>query len=184
MLDFINLLEGKTKSNDLEINPLKFTRKDVSPVMSDDTLDLHYNKLAKGYAKRYNNKEGDADFNYAGVFLHNIWFSQFREVRIINKPNGPILTFINKHFGSYGEFQDLFLEEAMKIQGSGWIYLSYDGKIKTIKNHEVKNDILLLVDWWEHAWILDYGSDKKEYLKQLWKIIDWNKISSRWGESL
>lgn len=184
MLDFINLLEGKTKSNDLEINPLKFTRKDVSPVMSDDTLDLHYNKLAKGYAKRYNNKEGDSDFNYAGVFLHNIWFSQFREVRIINKPNGPILTFINKHFGSYGEFQDLFLEEAMKIQGSGWIYLSYDGKIKTIKNHEVKNDILLLVDWWEHAWILDYGSDKKEYLKQLWKIIDWNKISSRWGESL
>lgn len=184
MLDFINLLEGKTKSIDISIDPLKFTRKDVSPVMSDDTLDLHYNKLAKGYAKRYNNKEGDADFNYAGVFLHNIWFSQFREVRTINKPNGPILTFINKHFGSYGEFQDLFLEEAMKIQGSGWIYLAYDGKIKTIKNHEVKNDILLLVDWWEHSFVLDYGSDKKSYLHNLWKIIDWNRISTRWGQSL
>ncbi len=52
----------------------------------------------------------------------------------------------------------------MKIQGSGWAYLAYDGKIKTIKNHEVRDDILLLVDWWEHAFILDYGSDKKKYL--------------------
>ena len=78
MLEFIKLLEGKTKPTDIEINPLKFKRKDVDPVMSDETLDLHYNKLAKGYAKRYNNNEGDKDFNYAGVFLHNIWFEQFR----------------------------------------------------------------------------------------------------------
>jgi Fe-Mn family superoxide dismutase len=184
MLPFIQLLEGKTKRGDIEINPLKFTRKDVSPVMSDDTLDLHYNKLAKGYAKRYNNREGDRDFNYAGVFLHNCWFDQFREARVINKPNGPIANFIEKHYGTYGEFQNKFQEEALKIQGSGWIYLACDGSIKTIVNHEVRDDILLLVDWWEHAWILDYGSDKKEYLKQLWKIIDWNKISTRWGKSL
>ena len=182
MLTFIPLLEGK--ASDIAINPLKFTRKDVKPVMSDDTLDLHYNKLAKGYAKRYNDRIGDRDFNYAGVFLHNIWFDQFREVRIINKPNGPIANFIEKHYSTYGEFQERFEEIAMKIQGSGWVYLSNKGDIKTIVNHEVRDDILLLVDWWEHAWILDYGSDKKEYLKQLWKIIDWNKISTRWGKSL
>lgn len=179
MLLFSNIFEGKSKN--IEIDPLKFTRKDVEMVMSDDTLNLHYNKLAKGYAKRYNNNEGDVDFNYAGVFLHNIWFDQFRAARIINKPNGPIASFIEKHYGTYGEFQDKFQEIAMKIQGSGWVYLSSKGEIKTIVNHEVRDDILLLVDWWEHAWILDYGSDKKEYLKQLWKIIDWNRISSRWG---
>ena len=180
MFSFINnLSEGSV--NQLEINPLKFTYKDVEPVISDKALDLHYNKLAKGYAKRYNNKEGDRDFNYAGVFLHNIWFDQFRTSRVINKPNGPIASFIEKYYGTYGEFQEKFQETAMKIQGSGWVYLSIDGSIKTIVNHEVRDDILLLVDWWEHAWILDYGSDKKEYLKQLWKIIDWNRISSRWG---
>ncbi len=179
---FTNIFEGKSK--DIEIDPLKFTRKDVDPVMSDDTLNLHYNKLAKGYAKRYNNHEGDRDFNYAGTFLHNIWFDQFRAVRTINKPNGPIANFIEKHYGTYGEFQDKFQETAMKIQGSGWVYLSNKGEINTIANHEVRDDILLLVDWWEHAWILDYGSDKKEYLKQLWKIIDWNRISTRWGKSL
>ena len=184
MREFITLLEDKSKPRDIEIIPLNFTEREVAPVMSKETLDLHYDKLAKGYAKRYNKNEGDKDFNYAGAFLHNIWFPQFREVRNNNKPNGPMMGFINKHFGSYDSFKDEFAIEAMKIQGSGWAYLAYDGKIKTIKNHEVRDDILLLVDWWEHAFILDYGSDKKKYLSELWKIINWNVINTRWGKSL
>ncbi len=182
MREYITLLEEKSKPQDIEIIALNFTESEVKPVMSSDTLELHYEKLAKTYAKRYNNYEGDKEFNYAGVFLHNLWFTQFREVRNNNKPNGPMLGFINKHFGSYDDFKDEFLEEAMTIQGSGWAYLSYDGKIKTIKNHEVRDDILLLVDWWEHAFVLDYGSDKKKYLTELWKIINWNVISTRLGK--
>jgi superoxide dismutase, Fe-Mn family len=182
MLEFIKLLEGKAKSTDLEIIPLNFTEREVSSVMSGDTLDLHYTKLAKGYAKRYNEKQGDPEFNYAGVFLHNLWFTQFRQVTLNNKPNGPIKGFIEKNYGSYDSFKDKFEEIAMTIQGSGWVYLAHDGSIKTIKNHEVKSDILLLVDWWEHAFILDYGSDKKAYLRNLWKIINWNVISTRLGK--
>ena len=94
-----------------------------------------------------------------------------------------MLPFINKHFGDYEKFKAAFLEEALKIEGSGWIYLAYNGSIKTIKNHEVRDDILLLVDWWEHAFLLDYGADKKTYLKELWKIINWNVISTRLGKS-
>ena len=184
MREYITLLEAKSKPQDIEIIPLNFTEREVSPVMGKDTLDRHYNKLAKGYAQRYNDNEGDSDFNYAGAFLHNMWFPQFREVRTNNKPNGPMLSFINKHFGDYDKFKGAFLEEALKIEGSGWIYLAHDGSIKTIKNHEVRDDILLLVDWWEHSFILDYGSDKKKYLKELWKIINWNVVNTRWGRSL
>ena len=184
MRDIITILESKSKPQDIEIIPLNFTESEVSPVLSKATLDLHYEHLAKGYAKRYNNKEGDRDFNYAGAFLHNTLFPQFREVRDNNKPNGPILSFINRHHGDYDTFKDKVEDVAMKIQGSGWVYLSDNGEIKTIKNHEVKPDILLLIDWWEHAWILDYGSDKKKYLKEQWKIINWNVISTRWGKSL
>lgn len=174
----------KSRIKEIEINPLNYTFSEVSPVLSEDTLELHYEKLAKRYAKRYNKGEGDKDFNYAGVFLHNLLFAQYREVRDNNVPNGPIKSFIEKNYKTYSAFKQQFEEVALKIQGSGWIYLATDGKIKTIKNHEVRKDILLLVDWWEHAWILDYGSDKKEYLKQQWKIIDWNLISTRWGKSL
>jgi Fe-Mn family superoxide dismutase len=184
MRDIITLLEEKSKQQDIEIIPLNFEENDLAPVLSKPAIHLHYDKLAKGYAERYNKGEGDSDFNYAGAFLHNTWFPQFREVRNSNKPNGPMFGFINKHFGSYEGMKNAFEETAMTIQGSGWVYLAYDGKIKTIKNHEVRDDILLLVDWWEHAWILDYGSDKKKYLSEQWKIINWNVINTRWGKSL
>ena len=184
MRDIITLLEDKNKPQDIEIIPLNFEYKDVKPVFSAYTLDLHFGKLAHGYADRYNKGEGDKDFNYAGAFLHNTLFPQFREVRNNNKPNGPMLGFINKHFGSYEGLKDNIETEAMTIQGSGWIYLASDGKLKTIKNHEVRNDILLLIDFWEHAWILDYGSDKKKYLREQWKFINWNVINTRWGKSL
>ena len=92
--------------------------------------------------------------------------------------------FIEKHFGTYEVFQKELETIAMAIEGSGWVYLASDGKIKTIEEHEVRDDILLLIDWWEHAFILDYGSDKKKYLRETWKIINWNVISTRWGQAV
>jgi Fe-Mn family superoxide dismutase len=67
----------------------------------------------------------------------------------------------------------------MGIQGSGWVYLAQDGKIKTITNHAIKNDIVLLIDWWEHSFQFDYGSDKAKYLNNQWKIIDWDYVNTR-----
>jgi Fe-Mn family superoxide dismutase len=70
-------------------------------------------------------------------------------------------------------------EEALKIQGSGWIYLNRSGQIKTIKNHAERKDIALLIDMWEHSWTLGYGSDKKKYLDNIWKIINWERVNRR-----
>jgi Fe-Mn family superoxide dismutase len=67
----------------------------------------------------------------------------------------------------------------MTIQGSGWIYMSRSGEIKIIKNHQIKKDIALLIDWWEHAWALDYQSDKKSYLENIWRIINWDIVNTR-----
>ena len=77
------------------------------------------------------------------------------------------------------KFKDAIEKTAMAIQGSGWVYLSTDGKIKTIVNHEIKKDILLLIDWWEHAWSLDYQWDKERYLDNIWKIINWDVCNER-----
>jgi superoxide dismutase len=35
----------------------------------------------------------------------------------------------------------------------------------------------VLVDWWEHAWALDYQADKKKYLENQWKIINWEHVN-------
>ena len=177
---YISLNEG-TSPKTLEQTPLPHGRGDLGRSLSKAAIDYHYGHLYKGYVDRFNKGEGDADFNEAGAFLHDIYFRQFQKPNNSNKPEHIPLNFINKYFKTFDNFKDKFTKEAMKIQGSGWVYLARDGSIKTIKNHEIRMDIILLVDWWEHAWALDYQADKKSYLNNQWKIINWNVISSRIG---
>jgi superoxide dismutase len=171
------LLEGKP--NKLEIKPLQYDANELAPSISEATVNYHYGKLAKGYVERYNANEGDATFNEAGAFLHNILFQQYQPPKGSNKPTGGILNFIVKHYKDFDKFKEAFAKKAMSIQGSGWVYLAEDGKIKTIVNHEIKKDIVLLIDWWEHAWSIDYQHDKKKYLENQWKIINWEHVNVR-----
>ena len=173
----IDLLEAKNKQT-LEQIKLPYARTALAPVMSSGTIDMHFGKLYKGYVDRYNRGEGDSGFNEAGAYLHSIWFSQFRTPGT-RQPHGVILSLIERNHKNFTEFKRAFKEEAMKLQGSNWIYLSKSGQIKTIRNHAKRTDIALLVDWWEHAWSLDYHSDKEKYLDNLWRIMDWDAINRR-----
>lgn len=174
----IDLIEAKS-SQKLELKKLPYSKSSLSPVLTSKNLDNHYDKLARGYVDRYNSKEGDPVFNEAGAFLHNLFFEQFQSPKVSNNPIGPVAALIDKKYGSFGAFKSQVLKAAMSIQGSGWVYLSKSGEIKTIKNHAKRNDIKLLIDWWEHAWYMDYGTDKKKYLNNIWRIINWSVINSR-----
>ena len=179
MYNFIKtVVEGRIPKT-LERIKVPYALDGLGRSLSKRALNYHYGKLYKAYVDRFNSGEGDADFNEAGAFLHAKYFSQFASPKGSNQPTGNCLNFINEHFDSFENFKKKFLKEAMSIQGSGWIYLARDGKIKTIANHAIKNDIVLLVDWWEHAWALDYESDKESYLNNQWKIIDWSIIEQR-----
>jgi Fe-Mn family superoxide dismutase len=158
---------------------LRYAKGDLDPVISEETINYHYGKLYKTYVDRYNKGEGDPDFNEAGAFLHRIYFEQFQLPTTSNDPNGLAETLVLKHYSDFDELKSEFEKAAMAIQGSGWVYLARNGQIKTIKNHQIRSDIVLLIDWWEHAWALDYQADKAKYLKNIWRIIDWNVINNR-----
>lgn len=171
--------EQETKKEHLVLEKLPYNKDELSPVLSEETLNYHYSKLAQGYVDRFNNNEGDPNFNRAGAFLHNIFFSQFQSPSN-SKPFGQSLEFINKHFkNGFEGLKQEFEDSAMKIQGSGWAYLSRSGHIETITNHAIRRDIILLIDWWEHSWALDYQADKSKYLKNIWRIINWSVINDR-----
>jgi len=138
------ITEGRPVS--LKILPLPYGVNDLSPSISKATIDYHYENLAKTYAKRFNAGEGDPNFNEAGAFLHNILFQQYQEPSDSNDPTGKIAEFIETHYKTFVKFKEEFLKVAMGVQGSGWVYLAKDGKIKTIVNHEIKKDIVVLVD--------------------------------------
>lgn len=174
----ITLVETKNKQ-ELVLNDLPYARGDLAPVFSKKAIDYHYGQLAKSYVDRYNRGEGDADFNEAGAYLHNLFFPQLMPPKSGNRPTGSVAVLMNNKYGGFGEFKRAFAESAMKIQGSGWIYLSRTGEIKTIKNHQIKRDIALLVDWWEHSFQIDYLADKTGYLNALWRCINWDIVNQR-----
>lgn len=175
--NLINLVESKSKT--LTLEKLPYSRTALAPVMSKNTIDYHYGELAKGYVDRFNKGEGDPQFNEAGAFLHNIFFPQLMPAKNGNKPHGASLALINRKYSSFNNFKEEMKEQAMKIQGSGWIYMSRSGDIKIIKNHQIKNDIALLIDWWEHAYNKDYGANKSKYFDNIWRLINWNRINLR-----
>jgi Fe-Mn family superoxide dismutase len=177
MREIISIIEARTQPEKLETTPLPYGLNDLDPVLSRESLNYHYEHLAKGYARRYNNNEGDANFNRAGSFLHNKFFPQLQPPKSTNRPRGAVLELIERKFKSYEAFQDAVKETAMKIQGSGWVYLSTGGEIKTIKNHAVRTDIAMLMDMWEHVWALDYQADKEKYIDNFWRIVNWDVVN-------
>ena len=136
------LKKAKSKDKILFLEKLPFKSNDLSPVMSEETIKYHYGKLAAGYVAKYNDQIGDKDFNEAGAYLHNIFFPQLMAPKSSNEPTGKSLELIVSNFKSFENFKNAMKDAAMTIQGSGWIYLSKNGEIKIIKNHQIKNDLL------------------------------------------
>jgi Fe-Mn family superoxide dismutase len=179
MYNFIKTIAEGRVIKELKQISLKYPLDGLGRSISKQTMSYHFGKLYKAYVDRFNAGEGDPDFNEAGAFLHSIYFSQFTKPKNSNKPTGAVLSLIESNHKSWDNFQAVFEKTAMGIQGSGWVYLARDGKIKTITNHAIKQDIVLLIDWWEHSFQFDYGSDKAKYLNNQWKIIDWDFVNTR-----
>lgn len=38
---------------------------------------------------------------------------------------------------------------------------------------------LLTIDIWEHAYYLDYKNLRPTFLKEMWKVINWQKVEKR-----
>ena len=160
---------------------LPYGRDDLAPVKSKDTIDYHYGKLASGYVDRYNKKEGDDQFNYGGATLHNLYFPQLRPPRSANRPTGISKDIIDDRWDSFDKFKDAWALEFMKAQGSNWIYMDSKANIKVIHNHEYNRgmDIAMIMDGWEHSWVLDYQHDKQRYEENFWRIVDWTVVNDR-----
>jgi superoxide dismutase, Fe-Mn family len=173
---YINLLE---QEQPLSLEPLQYSTDQFEPVLSQQSITFHYNKLARAYVDRFNQGQGDADFNRAGAYLHNLLFAQWAPPKANNQPHGPSAQIIDSVWGSWNKFQQEFLRVAMSIQGSGWIYMDHRGLLHTVANHQIKPNIALLVDWWEHAFYTDYGPARDRYLENQWRIIDWAVINDR-----
>jgi Fe-Mn family superoxide dismutase len=177
----------------------------LEPVISKQTIELHYGKHHQAYVDNLNKltvgtkfeksdletvvKESDgAIFNNAGQVLnHNLYFTSFKKDGG-GEPKGKLADAISEQFGSFDKFKEEFNAAGASLFGSGWVWLAKDGsgKLSIEKESNAGNPItkgltpILGFDVWEHSYYLDYQNRRADHLKELWKVIDWDVVSARY----
>ena len=100
-------------------------------------------------------------------------------------PKGELAAAINKNFGSLENLIEKLSTKAVAIQGSGWCWLGYDKSkselvIAVCANQDplsIQGFIPLLgIDVWEHAYYLQYKNVRADYVKNIWKVVNWGNV--------
>lgn len=188
-----------------ELPKLPYELNALEPVISKETMELHYGKHYQGYLTNLNNMlpgtklegkdletivvESDgAIFNNAGQALnHYIYFLTFSP-KGGGEPKGELAKAIKEQFGSFENFKKEFSDAAVTLFGSGWVWLSKDkdGKLHITKEPNGGNPVksgltpLLGLDVWEHAYYVDYRNRRGDHINEVWKIIDWPAVEARY----
>lgn len=105
----------------------------------------------------------------------------------------PLMQQIIHQWGSMDNLISEFKEKFLALQGSGWGNLVKCNKTGDISYVETKDQDpailnsgktpLLTIDSWEHAWYPLYKNEKKRYINEIWKIVNWKDVESRYGKN-
>ena len=191
-----------------QLPKLDYPKNGLSPIMSEETLDLHHGKHHQTYITKLNEfiKETDMqdmslekiilkssqDKNMVGLFNnasqhwnHNLFWKCM-------KPNGggKIPSRLEKRlisdFGSVDNFKSEFKNAGITQFGSGWCWLSIkNGKLVISKTPNAANPLIddmspiLGCDVWEHSYYIDYRNRRPEYLENfIENLINWEFVES------
>lgn len=120
-----------------------------------------------------------------GVKLHELYFENIIGAHKI--PNGPILSAIIGTFGSYDYFLTKF--KAVGLSMRGWSVLSWDplddalhiyGQDAHDEGSTIQTVPLIVLDVYEHAYMIDFGIARKEYIDVFIKNINWEIVNERY----
>ncbi|WP_455515800.1 superoxide dismutase [Porphyromonas sp.] len=188
-----------------ELIQLPYEPTALEPAISAETLSFHHGKHLAGYVNTLNSliegteyealsledvvrKSEGPIFNNAGQLLnHNLYFTQFGPNKG-GQPTGKLLDAIVAKWGSFEAFQQEFLNACTTLFGSGWAWLAAkeDGELVITKEANGSNPVvqglrpLFGVDVWEHAYYLSYQNRRADHVKDLWAIVDWDVVASRY----
>ncbi|MDE7408100.1 MAG: superoxide dismutase [Muribaculaceae bacterium] len=127
-------------------------------------------------------------YNNSGHAWNHIFYFFSFSPDVGGEPDGELAQAIKRDFGSFQQFKDAFVEAGVKLFGSGWVWLSKDedGKLFITQESNAGNPLrqgltpILTFDVWEHAYYLDYQNRRADALRELWNIVDWAVVGSRY----
>jgi Fe-Mn family superoxide dismutase len=125
-------------------------------------------------------------WEFNGMRLHEYYFENLGGKEGINK-GGRLAKKIVEGFGSYELWEKEFRATGA-MRGIGWVILYQDvtgGRLINfwINEHDVSHPAgcnpLLIMDVFEHAFMVDYGLKKADYIGAFFKNIDWSVVETR-----
>lgn len=175
--------------------------------ISEKTLAIHHNKLYVGYVNKKNEiaeklktlshggdvsnanqtyselraLKTDETFAVNGVYLHEGYFDVLGGD---GKPSGALVDALAEKYGSLENFLNYF--NACGMAARGWVVLAWDTREQTLRifTADAHNQggvwgalPIIVLDIYEHAYFIDYGSDRKAYIADYWKNFNWTKAN-------
>lgn len=207
----------------VELSPLPYGYADLAPHISERTLSTHHAKHHGAYVNNTNTKvqkteledqsleniirasSVDSDYskldsalkqdifnNAAQVFNHQ-FFWHCMSPNGGGRPSGDLLEKIERFFGSYEKFLDVFRDAAMKQFGSGWCWLLWNTETKSLAVESTSNagtpithvskKPILVIDVWEHAYYLDYINQRRQFVDVFCEhLINWRFVAEKLRE--
>ncbi len=188
-----------------KLPPLPYAYNALEPYISEEIMRLHHNKHHQSYVDGLNKAEKalygkntddkylkywlrEQAFHGSGHQLHTIfWFNM--TPRSSKQPHGELRTKMEHDFGSWQRFKTLFTNTANSVEGDGWAVLYWNPRsgmlgVQSFEKHQLFQiaDIipLLVLDVWEHAYYLQYKTDKKAYIDNWWNVVNWQDVNDRY----
>ncbi|MCI0542224.1 superoxide dismutase [bacterium] len=130
-------------------------------------------------------------WEWNGMRLHELYFGNMTKTPAATPVSydGPFVTALKQEFGGPDMWKKDFMSMGA-MRGIGWVILYFDPEAKRLFNVWVnEHDMghlagctpLLVMDVFEHAFMLDYGLKKADYIEAFWKAVDWQVVEKRFA---
>ena len=130
-------------------------------------------------------------WEFNGMRLHELYFENLMKGGSTLESDSPLGKKIAEEFGSIEKWEKHFRAIAM-MRGIGWVILYYDPSANELFNvwinehdggHLVGCVPILVMDVFEHAYMLQYGLKKADYLEAFMKNICFHFANARFAEA-
>ena len=125
-------------------------------------------------------------WEFNGMRLHEYYFENLGGRGLLGK-DGKLAKQMQAEFGGYENWEKDF-KATGAMRGIGWVVLYEDspgGRLFNvwINEHDVSHPAgcnpLLIMDVFEHAFMIDYGLKKADYIGSFFKNINWTAVEKR-----
>ena len=134
----------------------------------------------------YNELHRRFGWEWNGMRLHELYFGNMTKGGVVLSER-MLKQKIESTWGSYENWEKEFKGMAA-IRGVGWVILAHDKRDGKLINtwigehdqgHLAGATPLLVMDVWEHAFMLDYGIKRADYINAFMPLIDWHSVEER-----